>query len=332
MRNGSDHRMPALSPLEVLSDELGAVAARIEREVELRVIAALADVRRQEAERALDFERFKRRCEELLAAIKSGPAGPAGPSGPSGAAGERGEAGPPGPAGEIGERGLQGECGPAGERGEVGPRGEVGERGEIGPQGATGEPGPPGPPGPRGDRGDCGETGAAGPAGAAGLPGPRGEPGPLGALPQIRSWGTGVHYEGTVVTHEGALFQARQDTAHEPPHEDWSCIVARGNDGRSLRICGTYDAAAAYAEFDVVMCNGASFVATRPAPGACPGAGWQLLATQGKAGIKGPPGPRGDKGDPGKGARLSLDDDGILTLIGGDGSTSKVDLSRCWAG
>jgi hypothetical protein len=30
-----------------------------------------------------------------------------------------------------------------------------------------------------------------------------------------------VHYESDVVTHAGALWQARGDTAHSPPHSDW---------------------------------------------------------------------------------------------------------------
>ena len=46
--------------------------------------------------------------------------------------------------------------------------------------------------------------------------------------------------------------------------------------------------------------NGSTFVARRDDPGDCPGDGWQLLASRGKAGNKGLPGPRGEKGDRGE--------------------------------
>src|SRR5262245_23044177 len=184
------------SPLDALADELGAAV----REWDLRLEAKLADMNRREAERELAFQQRMHQCEKLMA--QPGPPGPPGECGPPGAAGERGECGPAGDRGEPGERGVagaQGECGPSGERGDIGPQGERGEAGSAGPQGDRGEPGPP------------------------------------GRLPQVLPWCAGVHYEGSVVTHDGSLYQAQQDTASEPPHERWACIVACGEVGKDGR-------------------------------------------------------------------------------------------------
>jgi hypothetical protein len=51
-----------------------------------------------------------------------------------------------------------------------------------------------------------------------------------------------------------------------------------------------------YAAYDAVALNGGSFLALHDKPGACPGAGWQLLASPGKRGATGEPGPRGPTG------------------------------------
>src|SRR5262249_61805526 len=64
----------------------------------------------------------------------------------------------------------------------------------------------------------------------------------------------------------------------------------------SHRIRGTFDPKANYSSSDVVACNGASFIARRDNPGVCPGAGWQMIAAQGKRGIA------GEKGEPGRDA------------------------------
>src|SRR5262249_5407311 len=56
------------------------------------------------------------------------------------------------------------------------------------------------------------------------------------------------------------------------------------------RVRGTFDPKAHYVSNDVVACNGASFIARRDNPGACPGDGWQMIARQGQ---RGPPGERG---------------------------------------
>ena len=105
-----------------------------------------------------------------------------------------------------------------------------------------------------------------------------------------------MHYEGDVVTHEGTSYQARCDTARVPPHPDWTCLAAAGRDAVSPRICGTYREDASYGYLNIVALNGSSFIARCDHPGACPGDGWQLIAS---AGRPGKPGPKGDRGEAG---------------------------------
>jgi hypothetical protein len=69
-----------------------------------------------------------------------------------------------------------------------------------------------------------------------------------------------------------------------------------GRDGRSLNVRGTYEPGASYFTLDIVVCDGASFIACRDNPGVCPGEHWQLIARQGKRGVPGPQGERGEKG------------------------------------
>lgn len=61
-----------MSPLEVLGAELGAIAARIDRETTLRLDSALADLRRATAEMDLRFERLERAFADRVAGIKDG--------------------------------------------------------------------------------------------------------------------------------------------------------------------------------------------------------------------------------------------------------------------
>jgi hypothetical protein len=76
--------------------------------------------------------------------------------------------------------------------------------------------------------------------------------------------------------------------------------------------------------------NGASFAARRDNPGPCPGEGWQLIAAQGKRGNPGERGAVGQKGERGApGASIiaaSVNDDGLMILRSGDGSTVECDL------
>lgn len=171
-----------------------------------------------------------------------------------------------------------------------------------------------------------------GPAGRDGKDGEPGPEGPAGKLPPVAEWADRVHYEGEVVTRDGAVFQAKRDTGKEPGHEDWLCVVAAGRngaDGRSFTIRGTWSEGEAYTELDVVALNGASFAARRDNPGPCPGDGWQLIASQGKRGNPGERGPagKGERGPPGPGAvSLAADGEGLMILTNGDGSTVECDL------
>jgi hypothetical protein len=205
----------------------------------------------------------------------------------------------PGPPGPSGERGAPGEA----------IAGPPGERGDPGAPGAAGEPGPPGPPGERGDEG------------------------PRAMLPPVVPWSDRVHYAGAAVTHGGASWQAIRDTGRPPPGDDWQVLAAAGRDGangRSLAFRGAWKGIRDYAYLDVVAHDGGSWVALQDAPGPCPGDGWQLLASRGKAGPPGARGEVGERGCPGPAApapqSLSVDDAGILTLTLADGSTLTADF------
>lgn len=160
-----------------------------------------------------------------------------------------------------------------------------------------------------------------------------GKDGAPGKLPIAAPYVDRVHYEGEVVSFNGATYQALRDTGKVPGHEDWICIAAAGKpgvDGRSFRLRETWDAKAEYAALDVVVLNGAAFAARRDNPGICPGEGWQMIAAQGKRGNPGEPGRPGKQGEPGgRGAVISemtVDDDGLLTLKHTDGAEVSVDL------
>jgi len=60
------------------------------------------------------------------------------------------------------------------------------------------------------------------------------------------------------------------------------------------RVRGTFSEKETYAANDVVAPNGASFIARRDNPGACPGPHWQMVAAQGRRGAIGPRGERGE--------------------------------------
>jgi hypothetical protein len=172
----------------------------------------------------------------------------------------------------------------------------------------------------------------AGPAGPPGQDGRDGVDGKDGALPPVKAWTDGVHYAGDVVTCAGATWQAVRDTGKAPGSDDWTCLASAGADGqpgKSPAFLGTWSAENTYSALDVVALNGASFVAKRDDPGECPGDGWQLMAAQGKRGQPGERGLglKGDRGQPGPGiVAISVDDQGLLTLVNADGSTVECDL------
>jgi hypothetical protein len=122
-----------------------------------------------------------------------------------------------------------------------------------------------------------------------------------GKLPVARSWKPEtVVYQAEFVSHDGALWQAKKDTATTPGGDDWVCVACAGRDGTdglSPNVCGTFDARKTYQELDIVALDGGMFIAKYDNPGACPGNGWQLAAKQGRTGKPGARGPRGDEGD-----------------------------------
>lgn len=108
--------MPVLDELAAsLGGELGAIAARIERDLLLRFALETERLRAGQAEFEL---RVERAVAERLAGLKDGASGPTGPIGERGERGEPGEA-VPGPRGEPGEPGA------------TGPPGEVPYVGEV---------------------------------------------------------------------------------------------------------------------------------------------------------------------------------------------------------
>jgi hypothetical protein len=269
---------------DALRDALGKVIADERRHgehryevLEARSQTILADLRATIADR-LDGER--RRMDELQNSLQQMVAERLGQL-------RDGMAGDPGPRGEQGERGHDGQQGPPGPSGKDGEIGPQGERGEQGPQGEQGRDGDPGPAGERGLVGDIG---------------PQGPEGPAGKFPAVKLFAPdGVHYAGEVVAHNGATFQAIKDTGTAPPSKDWVALAVRGQDARSFEIRGTWAAENDdYLALDVVALNGGTFIARHDNPGPCPGAGWQLIARQGKPGNEGAPGPRGEPGPQGE--------------------------------
>jgi hypothetical protein len=128
-------------------------------------------------------------------------------------------------------------------------------------------------------------------------------------LPQAKAFAPGeVHYRGDVVTWDGCTFQAKRDTATQPPSDSWTLLAAAGRNGRDAKwpeVKGLYAEAAEYRCLDIVASDGGSFIAVRDKPGPCPGDGWQMIARQGRRGGQGPkgdPGAPGARGQPGPAA------------------------------
>jgi hypothetical protein len=262
------------------------------------------------------------RIDALEKQLASMPVPKDGKDGRDGVDGREGAPGPEGPRGEKGEKGDPGERGEKGDPGESiigpeGPRGEKGEKGDPGERGEKGDPGESiiGPEGPRGEKGEKGD------------PGERGEKGDPGKLPIVRAWADRVHYEGCVVTHAGATWQALKDTGREPPHDDWIMIAAAGHDAKGFAVRGTWAESEIYSQNDIVMKDASSFVALIDDPGPCPGDGWQLWAGRGKTGKPGERGVKGDKGEPGSDAPAIVgfyDDGGVKIITLGDGQEFRA--------
>jgi integrin beta 3 len=250
-----------------------------------------------------------------------GAPGIVGKDGAPGLKGDKGDTGLPGMIGERGPPGINGKDGSPGIVGKDGARGEKGERGEAGPPGMVGRDGAPGARGEmglQGLRGMKGDSGIDGSPGRDGVIGPRGERGEKGfdgtpgRLPKVRAWKDGVSYDGDVVTYDGGLYQAMQDTSRAPNvGSDWVCLARSGLpgkdgvDGRSLTIKGTYsDMVADYKYLDVVTVDHTWHVALKDKPGACPGPDWKAGPGIGRTGK---PGERGEKGERGKDGPAGLE-------------------------
>lgn len=288
---------------DALRDALGKVIDDERRQgeqayrlLEARSETVLANLRATHAE-ALEAQRkridalaemMQNMFTERVATLRDGMAGDRGPPGERGATGERGN------DGEQGQAGPPGPAGPAGERGEQGPQGEPGLQGPTGLAGPPGDRGLAGDAGPQGTKGQDGPQGQRGLDGPAGPIGPRGERGLDGSLPAVKIFAADtVHYAREVVAYNGGTWQAVRDTGSAPPFKDWVALAVPGQNARSFHICGTWTADGVYAELDIVALNGGSFVARHDNPGPCPGAGWQLVARQGKPGNEGPQGAMG---------------------------------------
>jgi hypothetical protein len=150
--------------------------------------------------------------------------------------------------------------------------------------------------------------------GPRGEPGPPGGAGPPGKIEAVRGYVEDtVHYEGNIVVREGSSYQAKRDTGRAPPHADWTCIAAAGRDARMPKVCGTYREGETYSFLNIVALGGSSFVARADDPGPCPGDGWQLIASAGRAGK---PGPMGERGEPGPCGERGLPGQAGPTIVG----------------
>src|SRR5262249_15781420 len=89
------------------------------------------------------------------------------------------------------------------------------------------------------------------------------------------------------VANSPGTLHAKRQTGNARPPADRICLPTAGRDGNSITVRGTFNETQEYRRLDVVARNGGSFVALKDVPGPCPGAGWQLLASQGKRGVAG---------------------------------------------
>lgn len=124
-------------------------------------------------------------------------------------------------------------------------------------------------------------------------------PATAGKFPAVAVWKDGIYYEGAVVAHNGATWQATRDTAREPPHEDWALLAApgaAGPEGYAGEVRGLWQSDGAYRKGDLVALNGSEWRARHDDPGRLPGDGWALSGKRGAKGERGDPGPAGKPG------------------------------------
>jgi hypothetical protein len=121
-----------------------------------------------------------------------------------------------------------------------------------------------------------------------------------GKLPVAKSsWQPeSVTYQAEMVCHNGALYQARKDTAQAPGGSDWICVARHGRDAITPTARGAFDVNECYAQLDIVSFDGAAYIARSDTPGLCSGDGWEPASKRGKQGRRGESvtGPQGEKG------------------------------------
>ena len=103
-------------------------------------------------------------------------------------------------------------------------------------------------------------------------------------------WGAWHNLLERRLDHERDFVQALLTELAIDLRRQFSDIVAKAH---TDHVRGTFNPSLTYRNFDIVACNGASFIARRDNPGACPGSGWQMIAAQGKRGIAGEKGEKG---------------------------------------
>ena len=122
-----------------------------------------------------------------------------------------------------------------------------------------------------------------------------------GKLPVAKTWHPeSVAYQSEFVSHEGALYQAKKDTAQTPGGADWVCVARSGRDAITPNVRGTFSVEETYKQLDIVVCDDGAFIAKHDNPGICSGDGWQLLSRQDRPGRKGETGERGMRGERGE--------------------------------
>jgi hypothetical protein len=84
-----------------------------------------------------------------------------------------------------------------------------------------------------------------------------------GKLPVARTWHPeSVTYQSEFVSHDGALWQARQDTATTPGSADWVCVARAGRDAITPNVRDTFSIDETYKQLDIVVHDGAAWSAT----------------------------------------------------------------------
>jgi hypothetical protein len=132
--------------LDLIVEELAAVAGQAERERDLLLARKLAEFGQREAEHELRLLKLETELRNRLATLRDGEKGNPGEKGEQGEKGETVK-------GEKGDTGAPGEKGETGERGETGEQGAPGTDGAAGRDGANGANGNDGAPGANGNDG-----------------------------------------------------------------------------------------------------------------------------------------------------------------------------------